>query len=104
MMMLLLYLLYNKSRLSDVQSVCIIDLCIFFFFQAEDGIRDWSVTGVQTCALPISLPPEADRAVRFGGQRKIFARSGPYRGSIHSTCLPLVTDRAIEAWYHPSIA
>src|SRR5438046_10608769 len=26
----------------------------FFFFQAEDGIRDWSVTGVQTCALPIS--------------------------------------------------
>src|SRR5260370_4964256 len=27
---------------------------IFFFFQAEDGIRDSSVTGVQTCALPIS--------------------------------------------------
>src|SRR5215213_3190381 len=26
----------------------------FFFLQAEDGIRDWSVTGVQTCALPIS--------------------------------------------------
>ena len=26
---------------------------MFFFFQAEDGIRDWSVTGVQTCALPI---------------------------------------------------
>ena len=28
-------------------------LFVFFFFQAEDGIRDWSVTGVQTCALPI---------------------------------------------------
>src|SRR5262249_57769369 len=28
--------------------------CCFFFFQAEDGIRYWSVTGVQTCALPIS--------------------------------------------------
>src|SRR5437016_8552565 len=28
----------------------------FFFFQAEDGIRGWSVTGVQTCALPISPP------------------------------------------------
>src|SRR2546430_11381197 len=27
---------------------------IFFFFQAEDGIRDLTVTGVQTCALPIS--------------------------------------------------
>src|SRR5262249_27176633 len=29
--------------------------CLFFFFQAEDGIRDWSVTGVQTCALPILM-------------------------------------------------
>src|SRR5260370_24630792 len=28
-------------------------LSVFFFFQAEDGIRDSSVTGVQTCALPI---------------------------------------------------
>src|SRR5579859_5756044 len=28
----------------------------FFFFQAEDGIRDLTVTGVQTCALPICLP------------------------------------------------
>src|SRR6266540_6504976 len=28
-------------------------LCFFFFFQAEDGIRDRDVTGVQTCALPI---------------------------------------------------
>src|SRR3989475_8070566 len=30
----------------------------FFFFQAEDGIRDLTVTGVQTCALPIWLVPE----------------------------------------------
>src|SRR6266498_5231320 len=29
------------------------DFCCFFFFQAEDGIRDADVTGVQTCALPI---------------------------------------------------
>src|SRR5256885_5919856 len=28
--------------------------CMLFFFQAEDGIRDYKVTGVQTCALPIS--------------------------------------------------
>src|SRR5262249_60059580 len=28
-------------------------ISLTFFFQAEDGIRDWSVTGVQTCALPI---------------------------------------------------
>src|SRR5437867_13126192 len=34
-------------------------IILFFFFQAEDGIRDRTVTGVQTCALPISyhLPP-----------------------------------------------
>src|SRR5690625_7089749 len=32
-----------------------IEYCIFFFFQAEDGIRDGHVTGVQTCALPIYL-------------------------------------------------
>src|SRR5436309_5856743 len=35
----------------------------FFFFQAEDGIRDFHVTGVQTCALPIS-PPEAVASLR----------------------------------------
>src|SRR5690606_39514894 len=31
-----------------------VSLFVFFFFQAEDGIRDFHVTGVQTCALPIS--------------------------------------------------
>src|SRR5437879_13625829 len=33
--------------------ICNLFICFFFFFQAEDGIRDTSVTGVQTCALPI---------------------------------------------------
>src|SRR5260370_23059880 len=33
----------------------------FFFFQAEDGIRDSSVTGVQTCALPIYTNKKASR-------------------------------------------
>src|SRR5207247_7734069 len=39
-------------------------LSVFFFFQAEDGIRDPLVTGVQTCALPISfitVPPSICR-------------------------------------------
>src|SRR5438046_9054121 len=42
----------------------------FFFFQAEDGIRDWSVTGVQTCALPICSYDTGKRIVRevFGGE------------------------------------
>src|SRR5690349_22177117 len=34
--------------------------CFFFFFQAEDGIRDLYVTGVQTCALPIWAQVWAD--------------------------------------------
>src|SRR3989475_5896778 len=34
-----------------------INYVFFFFFQAEDGIRDLTVTGVQTCALPISFSP-----------------------------------------------
>src|SRR2546427_3067939 len=32
----------------------VLSIFVFFFFQAEDGIRDLTVTGVQTCALPIS--------------------------------------------------
>src|SRR5256886_5222266 len=34
-----------------------VTVSLFFFFQAEDGIRDLTVTGVQTCALPISFNP-----------------------------------------------
>src|SRR2546429_3997485 len=37
----------------------------FFFFQAEDGIRDVAVTGVQTCALPISKPFDEPHVKRF---------------------------------------
>src|SRR5205809_607316 len=56
---------YGKGWLSGVEAVCRVVarsrrfdekaglLCFYFFFQAEDGIRDVAVTGVQTCALPI---------------------------------------------------
>src|SRR5260370_5127382 len=40
----------------------------FFFFQAEDGIRDSSVTGVQTCALPILSNREATDAMPAGSE------------------------------------
>src|SRR5256885_11891605 len=52
----------------------------FFFFQAEDGIRDYKVTGVQTCALPISdLPGLLDDEIHdispwFTLGRMIFRR------------------------------
>src|SRR5215204_6606218 len=54
----------------------------FFFFQAEDGIRDHCVTGVQTCALPISNDGGADvvrvtnrwQDTRPGGPRRLAQR------------------------------
>src|SRR3989441_1855448 len=46
----------------------------FFFFQAEDGIRDKLVTGVQTCALPISDTTKADTA-----KKPVVADLGPMR-------------------------
>src|SRR5262249_56930856 len=46
---------------------------LVFFFQAEDGIRDWSVTGVQTCALPISVVGLLRRRLAGGGQPGIGA-------------------------------
>src|SRR5690625_7421535 len=38
-----------------------VSICVFFFFQAEDGIRDGHVTGVQTCALPIYIRNSSGR-------------------------------------------
>src|SRR5436309_7435980 len=44
----------HQLRAFKVRPVGRLCLHSFFFFQAEDGIRDFHVTGVQTCALPIS--------------------------------------------------
>src|SRR5271166_169217 len=41
----------------------------FFFFQAEDGIRDGHVTGVQTCALPISRPHSRGRPSAYSARQ-----------------------------------
>src|SRR5260370_633567 len=50
--------------MSSVEFFMLIYIYFFFFFQAEDGIRDSSVTGVQTCALPISISKKsADQTV-----------------------------------------
>src|SRR2546429_2635449 len=48
----------------------VVFLLFFFFFQAEDGIRDVAVTGVQTCALPISSRPGGRIAIRGVGRSK----------------------------------
>src|SRR3712207_8839265 len=44
----------------------------FFFFQAEDGIRDIGVTGVQTCALPICLTAVYDPVIRLSTRERRF--------------------------------
>src|SRR3712207_6829909 len=49
-------------------------LYVFFFFQAEDGIRDIGVTGVQTCALPIWIWGDGDMVLLvFAGSAAEFA-------------------------------
>src|SRR5207247_6530866 len=47
-----------------------------FFFQAEDGIRDPLVTGVQTCALPICRPPSPRREARRRAPTPCRVRAG----------------------------
>src|SRR2546425_9387712 len=50
--------------------------CFFFFFQAEDGIRDKLVTGVQTCALPISKAVTPPGWLQFGKLRVAYGSAG----------------------------
>src|SRR5205085_7063231 len=60
--------------------VNIISSKLFFFFQAEDGIRDLTVTGVQTCALPISDHDGRPAGLRQDHHhRKARAPHGPAR-------------------------
>src|SRR3989475_6927419 len=59
-------------------------VCGLFFFQAEDGIRDLTVTGVQTCALPISgtRVVAAHAGVRIGGDIRSHRRPLGYDGRL----------------------
>src|SRR5688572_33423149 len=68
--------------------------CWFFFFQAEDGIRDLTVTGVQTCALPISSGAAASLAEsRAQARRMLHGRRLRGRGG-HDRRLPRTRDGA----------
>src|SRR5215213_9840752 len=59
---------------------CLACLLFFFFFQAEDGIRDWSVTGVQTCARPICLASRRGDGRGAGTRRRSRDRGARRRG------------------------
>src|SRR5437870_10405754 len=65
-----------------------------FFFQAEDGIRDGHVTGVQTCALPISAPrgPAMTISAGFSSLRAKY----PYRAVL------CATDVSVCRWNFPA--
>src|SRR5256885_6837020 len=63
----------------DTEALAEVDVCymchtwgFIFFFQAEDGIRDYKVTGVQTCALPISALIDAVSEAAAGGAEMLF--------------------------------
>src|SRR6266511_1410435 len=80
-------------------------MCFFFFFQAEDGIRDFHVTGVQTCALPISdgpaSPPasrpartsrtlrDASAGARYGAPRRRSRNTGDATRNVRTSWTPV---------------
>src|SRR5256886_10245031 len=80
-------MLSQKGLISSIEHITSVDL--FFFFQAEDGIRDLTVTGVQTCALPIFV----------GATRRVLV--------VHEATSAVATSRArpplapIELAQHP---
>src|SRR2546430_4642571 len=93
----------GEYMLDKDTSTGVLGSALVFFFQAEDGIRDLTVTGVQTCALPISggrgalgACPSARwtvpwlvlstllAAVATGRGRRVAARSWPRHGKDRS--------------------
>src|SRR6266513_5158627 len=92
-----------------------------FFFQAEDGIRDRNVTGVQTCALPIWEPSDVvlvdifmpgqgglqtiDRLRRGSPQARIIAMSGATSVGaldVKGHALAMGADRFLEKPFEPA--
>src|SRR3712207_2501599 len=83
-------------------------MSFIFFFQAEDGIRDIGVTGVQTCALPIydsdddsstsSESSDATVVVCFsmGGRRSRLRRPPPRRPSLPFCCSTVVVSLSVH--------
>src|SRR5690606_21135072 len=91
------YIRYRAARLADFYHH---NFLVVFFFQAEDGIRDFHVTGVQTCALPICAASSRKSAsrnnvskpLRLENQRlRIFSNSR--RASSRSSGRKRVTQR-----------
>src|SRR5256885_12756150 len=78
----------TRARYSRVgvraRTYVLVMLAVVFFFQAEDGIRDYKVTGVQTCALPIwfeqmehAMASELRQLMREGASERGWKLVGP---------------------------
>src|SRR5256885_3611168 len=77
--------------------VSVMLVIFFFFFQAEDGIRDYKVTGVQTCALPI-CSHEAGLALRrivVKAESELISRCWQVRRRL---ILPVAQERERKTW------
>src|SRR6267378_7628485 len=70
-------------------------LVFFFFFQAEDGIRDLYVTGVQTCALPISLCSGAADGLSLLGQGQARLPERPHARGRSLPSHPVARNRVL---------
>src|SRR2546427_7809085 len=80
----------------------IVAFCVlFFFFQAEDGIRDLTVTGVQTCALPIfgtfSICSRGATSDRCASTMAMFRASAELRAYASGGPLPTLSSRHAPA-------
>src|SRR2546430_12375176 len=79
-----------------------LDSLIFFFFQAEDGIRDLTVTGVQTCALPIYHHAAEDFLLDFPKLQRPgwLLRSEEHTSELQSqsnlVCRPLLEEKTLK--------
>src|SRR5256884_4795606 len=70
---------------------------VFFFFQAEDGIRDVAVTGVQTCALPIYAASRHHRPLSGSAARYLGNLCGP-RGTSSTHPAHAASQRQTHSW------
>src|SRR2546430_15041553 len=83
---------------------------VVFFFQAEDGIRDLTVTGVQTCALPICVNNPAlieQAAARYGAQCIVAAIDAkaisPGRWEVYTHGGRIATGRDAVLWAREAV-
>src|SRR2546430_11337378 len=71
--------LQSKHEQESIRTTCSTQRLVFFFFQAEDGIRDLTVTGVQTCALPIYALQVEESQVGLASAAVVGVRTADHR-------------------------